>query len=97
MEKREFTEDERHTIDSIYARNKENLTADEIDLLLAWETQLAMQTALYKQEADNLDAELTARLQQAADEHDQAVANMNAMHQAALDRLQEVMNLVQTK
>lgn len=97
MEKREFTQDERHTIDSIYARNKENLTTDEIDLLLAWETQLAMQTALYKQEADNLDAELAARLQQAADEHDQAVANMNAMHQAALDRLQEVINLVQTK
>lgn len=97
MEIRVFTQDERHTIDSIYARNKENLTADEVDLLLAWETQLAMQNALYQQEAANLDAELNARLQQAADEHEQAVANMNAMHQAAMDRLQEVINLVKTE
>lgn len=97
MDKREFTEEERHTIDSIYKRNKENLTSDEVELLVAWETQNAMMRESYQEEMRLMNEQIQQDMQHAQEQHQAAVDNMNAMHQAAIDRLNEVMNLVKAK
>ena len=97
MDKRNFTEEERHAIDSIYKRNKENLTSGEVELLVAWETQNAMMRESYQEEMRLMNEQIQQDMQHAQEEHQTAVTNMNAMHQAAMDRLEAVMALVKAK
>lgn len=96
-EYRQFTESEQRQIADIYRRNKEDLTSDEVDLIIAFETQQALQDAEFKATMERENERIQQEMANRQIEHEQAVANMNAMHQAAMDRLQEVLNLVKTE
>ena len=93
----EFTEEERHRISDIDRRNRADLTAEEVALIVEWENAMAVSTAEFEAAESRLDSEHETRLANLQSEHEQAVSNMNAMHQAAIDRLNEVMNLVKAK
>lgn len=96
-EYRQFTESEQRQIADICKRNKENLTPDEVDLIIAFETQQALQDAEFRATIERENKRVEQDMANRQIQHEQAVANMNAMHQAAMDRLQEVLNLVEKK
>ena len=89
-EHRTFTEDEQKTINSIYARNCEDLTADEVQLLIAWECEQALQSAEYQAEKERLDALAQAEIAAREAEHLQAMENLAELHRIALARLETI-------
>ena len=90
VEYRKFTEQERRTIDSIYARNCEGLSSDEVQLLIAWENMRALHNAEFQAEQERLDALMEAEKAAKDEEHAQAMENLELTHQAALARLAAV-------
>lgn len=85
-----FTIEERDKINDIYARKCENLTADEVRLLVAWESDMAAQHAIVSEQMNMLKNETDARIEQARKEADNAMAALNELANAAIARLERI-------
>lgn len=92
MEKPTFTEQERMTIDDIHRRNFENLTSDEVALLLRWNTaQTEFKTRL-SDESKRRDEYLQQKIENAKQELDYRLGILNEKAQIARQRLERVEN-----
>ena len=85
-----FTIEERDKINDIYTRKCENLTADEVRLLVAWESDMAAQRAIVSEQINMLRSETDARIEQARKEADNAMTALNELANAAIARLERI-------
>ena len=85
-----FTIEERDKVNEIYAKNCENLTADEVKLLVAWESDMAAQHALTSEQINQTRLETQARIEACALQAQQANEALNTLANAALARLEAI-------
>ena len=88
----EFTEAQRHKVDEISRKISQNetISADEALLFAEWKSE---QAALHERTSENsakMREELIIKIAACNEEHAQALENMNALHQAALDRFANI-------
>lgn len=88
----EFTIEERDKVNEIYAKNCENLTADEVRLLVSWESSFAAHSAKVSEEIEQLKRETDARIEHEAAIANNAIDSLNAMVNAALARMEAIDN-----
>ena len=87
MPERVFTSEEKATINSIIARKFENLTADEVTLYAEWSSYWAAKDAETQAAIDAINEELEYKKESFTSEHEQAMSNMQELHDAAMARL----------
>ena len=86
----EFTEKERHTIDEIYKREFENLTADEVRLLLRWNANNTLHNAEFEAEQNRRNEYLNEKKKLLNDERKAAIDVLKTKKAIALARLEQV-------
>lgn len=92
MEKPTFTEQERMTIDDIHRRNFENLTPDEVALLLRWNTAQTEYKTRLSDESKRRDEYLQQKIENAKQELDCRLSILNEKAQISKQRLERVEN-----
>lgn len=83
----EFTEKERNTIDDIYRREFQDMTAEEVQLLLRWNAAQAKNDELVKAEIVAMNAEKEARIDEIRKTAEKARRNLADLKNAAKKRL----------
>ena len=83
----EFTEKERNTIDDIYRREFQDMTPDEVQLLLRWNAAQAKNDELVKAEIAAMNAEKEARIEETRKTAEKARRNLTELKNAAKKRL----------
>ena len=83
----EFTEHERNTIDDIYKREFQDMTPDEVQLLLRWNAAQAKNDELVKAEIAAMNDEKEARIEETRKTAETARRNLTELKDAAKKRL----------
>jgi hypothetical protein len=83
----EFTEKERKTINDIYRREFQDMTPDEVQLLLRWNTAQAKNDELVKAEIAAMNDEKEARIEETRKTAEKARRNLAELKSAAKKRL----------
>ena len=90
MNERDFSEDEMNTINSIIARNCEDLTSDEVELYAKWRSFWAAKEALDEEKQRIMDAESADRIDESRKVFQDAMEKLNGLYNASLDRLARI-------
>ena len=90
MQERTFTEAERDTITKIAGGRLENPTQADIELYAEWTAYNALYAAEMQQEREDHAAIVAANIEAIRQRNEQAIANMNELHDTALARLAAV-------
>ena len=88
----EFTEQQRHAIDDICKRGFENLTSDEVQLLVSWETEKAISGAKYEAEEKRRDEYLEKRNEESKLKFNEQMEILRTKKEIAKERLERVRN-----
>lgn len=83
----EFTEKERRTIDDIYKREFQNMSGEEVQLLLRWNAAQAKNDELVKAEIAAMNAEKEARIEETRKTAEKARRNLTELKNVAKKRL----------
>lgn len=88
----EFTEAQRHKIDEISRKisQDETISADEALLFAEWKSEQAAQHERASENSAKMREELKIKIAACNEEHTQALENMNALHQVALERFANI-------
>lgn len=90
MQERTFTEAERDTITKMAGGRLENPTQADIELYAEWTAYNALYAAEMQQEKEDHAAIVAANIDAIRQRNEQAMANMNELHAAALARLARI-------
>lgn len=83
----EFTEHERNTINDIYRREFQDMTPDEVQLLLRWNTAQAKNDELVKAEIGNMQALYASQIEESRKTEEAARRTLSELKDAAKKRL----------
>ena len=86
-----FTNDEKERINQLYGNDFEGITPDDAQLIARWENAKATVDAGFQAKQEALQTETQARIEQTQALYEQAMTNLQELHDAALARL-EVFN-----
>lgn len=85
-----FTEQELDAIDAIYAKNFENLSADEVQLYARWQAALALADAEFNAMIQAMQESSQAKIASLSEIADTAKQNLRELKEAALHRLESI-------
>lgn len=88
----DFTKEERARIDILYATDFKDAKPDDFKLISRFERFLAKQETEHNEYIKAIKEESTASIAQAKRISDKAIRNLNALHDAALSRLENIEN-----
>lgn len=83
----QFTEQERRTIDDIYKREFQNMTAEEVQLYARWTAALALNESEHQAKLELWRTESAARIAARQEQAALAKQNLKDLKAAALARL----------
>lgn len=86
----EFTETERAALNECAKRNYQDMTADEVLLYAEWNAAIELSKDEYESEKRRLDSIVENEIQARHEEHEAAMANLQALHEIALARLERI-------
>lgn len=88
----EFTNEEKERINQLYGTDFKDITPNDALLIGRWEAWKATQESEHRAKIEALKAESNVKAQYAQEEHEQAMHNLQELHDAALKRLEMVEN-----
>ena len=86
MEFPEFTNAEKERINQLYGNDFEGITPEDAKLIARWESAKAVNAEEHRARIEAIETETAAKLKQSEKLHKQAMSNLKALQQAALDR-----------
>lgn len=86
----EFSERERKQIDDIYRREFQEMSAEEVQLLMRWNAAQAKADELVKAQIETMRAESAARIEEARKTEEKARKNLADLAKRAKKRLEAI-------
>ena len=86
----DFTKEEMRRLDIIYSNDMKTATLDDLELIIRWERAQAVREFTMSEQLRLMKEESAAKLEAAQRESDQAIANLNELHDAAIKRYEEM-------
>lgn len=90
MDDYSFTNEEKRRIDVLYGEDFKNITPEDALLIGRWEAYKATTQAKFQAEMDAIQIEAQEKAIAARKEHEQAMANLQELHDLAIARFKAV-------